>query len=404
MIPLVLALPVLAALRAAAAIVEMQLATAAPARRRWPASDATLAAAARATSYVAGATMAGIVATVVWAGVGRAWIPMVLVVFVPSGLILCDLVPRGLASDVRGRRGRLLDGMLLAAGVLLAPLLALERGLAALLRRPPGVGLTMLRRLGTWLAARAGRGPLDVSEAGLVARIAGFAAKTARDAMVSHVDVCAVPDTASVTEVVTLVQERGFSRLPVFHERMFNTLGIVSSLDLLGVSEPDRPVTAVMREPLFVPETKPLPELLAMLQAEGRNLALVVDEYGGFVGLVTVEDLVEEIVGEIQDEYDAPREHYRRVAPGVWLVSARAPVSEVNERFGWNVPPGEYETLGGFVLERLGRVPKPGDVLPAGRVRIVVARASARAVQELRIEEGRVARRDVRRPAGPRAT
>jgi CBS domain containing-hemolysin-like protein len=125
------------------------------------------------------------------------------------------------------------------------------------------------------------------------------------------------------------------------------------------------------------------------LQAEGRNLALVVDEYGGFVGLVTVEDLVEEIVGEIQDEYDAPREHYRRVGPGVFLVSARAPVSDVNERFGWNLPQGEYETLAGLVLERLGRVPKPGDRLDAGRVALEVTRASARAVHELRVRERR---------------
>jgi putative hemolysin len=185
------------------------------------------------------------------------------------------------------------------------------------------------------------------------------------------------------------VRERGFSRIPVFHERMFNTMGVVASLDLLGVVDPGRPVTSVMREPLFVPGSKPLPELLATLQVEGRNIAFVVDEYGGFVGLVTVEDLVEEIVGEIQDEYDPPREHYRRIAPGVFAVSARAPVSEVNERFGWNLPQGEYETLAGLVLERLGRVPKPGERLETGRVQIEVLRASARAVQELRVREVR---------------
>src|SRR5437667_154084 len=184
------------------------------------------------------------------------------------------------------------------------------------------LALAALRQLGAWLAARPARGPLEVSEAGLVARIARFTAKTARDVLVPHVDVCAVPDTAPVAEVVALVQERGFSRLPVFHERMFNTLGVVSSLDLLGEMDPHLPVTAVMREPLFVPESKPLPELLSTLQAEGRNLALVVDEYGGFVGLVTVEDVVEEIVGEIQDEYDLPQEHVRRVAPGVFVVNA----------------------------------------------------------------------------------
>ncbi|TMA55047.1 MAG: CBS domain-containing protein [Deltaproteobacteria bacterium] len=270
----------------------------------------------------------------------------------------------------------------------------MERGLAVLLRiGGAAVPLATLSRLGSWLAARPGRGALEVSEAGLVARIARFAAKATRDAMVPQVDLCAVPDTASVGQAVALVRERGFSRLPVFRERMFNMIGIVSILDLLGIVDLEQPVTAVMREPFFVPASKPLPELLGTLQAEGRNVALVVDEYGGAVGLVTVEDLVEEIVGEIEDEYDAPRELYRQVAPGVFLVSARAPVLEVNERFGWNLPQGEYETLAGLVLERLGRVPKPGDGVVAGRVRLEVTRASQRAVQELRVRELQTIRR-----------
>jgi len=157
------------------------------------------------------------------------------------------------------------------------------------------------------------RGPLEVSEAGLVARIARFTAKTARDVMVPHVDVCAVPDTASVAEVVALVQERGFSRLPVFHERMFNTLGVVSSLDLLGgwtaPARDRRHARAALRA-----RVEDAAGAALDLAGRGRNLALVVDEYGGFVGLVTVEDVVEEIVGEIQDEYDPPQEHVRRVA------------------------------------------------------------------------------------------
>jgi Mg2+/Co2+ transporter CorC len=97
-------------------------------------------------------------------------------------------------------------------------------------------------------------------------------------------------------------------------------------------------------------------------------------------------------VGEIEDEYDTRRSLYRRVARGVYVVSARAPVAEVNERFGWNLPQGEYETLGGLVLERLGRVPKSGDSVHAGRVRIEVTRASARAVQELRVQERLIGR------------
>ena len=386
-IVLVLALIPLLALRAAAAAAEAIIAGAPAARGRWL-SEPVFAAAARAGAQVAGAASVGLIASLVWWHAGRAWIPAILALAVPSILVLFDLVPRGLAADTPVRYRRYLEPVLTVTAVVLAPLLLVERAFARL-----HVPLTTLRRLGAWLAARPARGPLDVPETGLVARIARFAAKTARDVMVPHVDVCAVPDDASVGEVIGLVQERGFSRLPVFHERMFNAIGVVASLDLLGVGDPDLPVTAVMREPLFVPESKPLPELLATLQAEGRNLALVVDEYGGFVGLVTVEDLVEEIVGEIQDEYDAPREHYRRVAPGVFVVSARAAVSDVNERFGWNLPQGEYETVGGLVLERLGRVPKPGDAVQAGRVRIEVTRASARAVQELRVHEWDVSER-----------
>jgi putative hemolysin len=378
---LLFAIGPLLVLRACAAVAEVALAVPGPRR------DDVIAAAARATAHVAGAATVGIIAAIVWTTIGRAWIPGVLAFAVPAALVLFDLVPRGLAAEAPSRHRGLVVAVMTGAAVVLAPLLAVERGLGILLAQRGSRSFAALRRLGAWLAARPGRGPLDVSEAGLVARIARFAGKSAGEVMVPHVDVCAVPDTASVGEVVALVQERGFSRLPVFHERMFNTLGVVSSLDLLGVTDPALPVTAVMRDPLFVPASKPLPELLETLQAEGRNLALVVDEYGGFVGLVTVEDLVEEIVGEIQDEYDVAREHYRRVAPGVFMVSARAPVIEVNERFGWNLPHGEYETLGGLVLDRLGRVPKPGDSLRVGRVRLEITRASARAVQELRAEE-----------------
>jgi len=390
---LVLTLVPLLLLRGAAAMVETMLASGAMPRRRWV-RDALLASAASATAQVTTGASVGVVVTLVWMHAGRGAVPLVLAVVVPIGLVLLDLVPRGLATDVSVESRGGLELALVLAGVVLAPILLVERGLALLLRMGRlAAPLAAQRRLGSWLAVRPGRDALEVSEAGLVARIARFAAKATRDAMVPQVDLCAVPDTASVGQAVALVGERGFSRLPVFRERMFNMIGIVSILDLLGLVDLEQPVTAVMREPFFVPETKPLPELLGTLQAEGRNLALVVDEYGGAVGLVTVEDLVEEIVGEIEDEYDAPRELYRQVAPGIFLVSARAPVLEVNERFGWNVPQGEYETLAGLVLERLGRVPKPGDGVVAGRVRLEVTRASPRAVQELRVRELRTIRR-----------
>jgi len=357
----------------------------------WPRMRAgILASTAGAAALVTSGALAALVAKLVWVHLGRGWIPLAVAVTAPCVVVLADLVPRGLAAELPGESRPKIEAVLLVCAVLLAPLLAVEWLLVRMLVRgrvSAAPSLVTLRRLGTWLAARPGREPLDVPEAGLVARIARFAGKTARDGLVPLVDVCAVPDTATVGDAVRLVREHGFSRLPVFHERIFNVIGIVSSHDLLGVADLARPVTDAMREAFFVPESKALPELLTALQAGGRNLAVVVDEYGGAVGLVTIEDLVEEIVGEIEDEYDAPRELYRRVARGVYVVSARAQVSEVNERFGWNLPQGEYETVAGLVLERLGRVPKPGDALWAGRVRIEVVRATPRAVLEVRVEE-----------------
>jgi len=387
---LVLALVVLAALRVLAAAAETAVATGGTARAGALVGDDLLASIARATGQVTAATAVGIVTTLVWRYVGRGVVPFCVALAVPAMLVVLDMVPRGALPDALARHRRTFEVPLVVAGVLLAPVLAAERALGTLLGRPgPGMPLAALRRLGAWLAGRPGRGPLDVSEAGLVARIARFGNKTASDAMVPLVDVRAVADTATAADVVGLVLEQGFSRLPVFHERVDNVTGIVSSLDLLGVADPARPVSAVVRDAYFVPESKPLPQLLTALQAEGRNLAVVVDEYGGAVGLMTIEDLVEQIVGEIEDEYDEPRDLYRRVAPGVFMVSARAPVADVNERFGWNLPQGEYETLAGLVLERLGRVPKIGDAVLAGRVELVVSRATARAVQELRVQERR---------------
>jgi putative hemolysin len=383
MIALVVLLVTMLALRVLAAAGEAMVAERLP--RTTAVSDSTLAAVARAAAMIGCGATVGIATALVWATAKRGAVPVAIVVLVPIGLVLFDLVPRGLTPGLGPGARRAIERGLLAAGVLLAPVVALGIGLGWLTGRRESAAGVEIGRFGGWLASRPRRGPLDVSESGLVARLARFEAKTAGDAMVSQVDVCAVPDTAPVGEVIGLIRQRGYSRLPVFHERLFNVTGIVSTFDLLGVVDPKVRVVELMHEPFFVPQGKPLPELLAALQAAGRHVALVVDEYGGFVGLVTVEDLVEEIVGEIEDEYDRPQELLRRVAPNVFVVSARASVADLNERFGWNLPQGEYETVGGLVLERLGRIPKPGDGLRAGRVQIDVTRASARAVLELRV-------------------
>ena len=145
-----------------------------------------------------------------------------------------------------------------------------------------------------------------------------------------------------------------------------------------------RAVAEVMRPVSYFSEATPLDEILVALQRTRETLAVVVDEYGGAAGIITMEDLLEEVVGDIEDEHDVLEEHARLVGPRTLVVSAVASVAELNERFGLKLPErSEYATIGGLVVERLGHIPKPGEQLKAGDLTITVARSDARAVREV---------------------
>ena len=156
-----------------------------------------------------------------------------------------------------------------------------------------------------------------------------------------------------------------------------NIVGVVHVFDLLEAPDLSRPVEDVMRPVVYFAESTPLDEILVTLQRTGQNLAVIVDEYGGAAGILTLEDLLEEIVGDIEDEHDVGEELVRVISPRALSASARAPVAELNERFGLRLPEsGEYATIGGLVVERLGHIPKPGEQLKAGEATITVVRAT----------------------------
>ena len=153
-----------------------------------------------------------------------------------------------------------------------------------------------------------------------------------------------------------------------------------------------------MRPVSYFPESMPLDEVLVALQRTGENLAVIVDEYGGAAGIITVEDLLEEVVGEIDDEHDKTEEIARVVNRVTLNVSARAPIAELNERFALRLPEGdEYATIGGLVLERLGHIPQPGEQLKIPGMTITVIRSDVRAVRELRLALERPLRADAAR-------
>jgi len=210
---------------------------------------------------------------------------------------------------------------------------------------------------------------------------------TVREVMVPLVDVVMLPDTASSRDAIALIQRRGFSRLPIHGARETDVIGVVTAMDLLNRGAQVRTVTDVdlMRQPNFVPETKRIDDLLREMQ-KGRNpLAIVVDEYGGATGIVTLEDIVEQIVGEIQDEHDRTPATVEPLPDGSYWVAGRTHIDELNEALDWNLPKNEYETVAGLVLATLHRIPRMGEVLQVPGYTITVLEADARRVAAVKI-------------------
>lgn len=207
------------------------------------------------------------------------------------------------------------------------------------------------------------QGSLLEEEKRMIHEIFELGDTVAREIMVPRVDMVVVEDTESVRQAAELMRGTGYSRVPVFHEDHDRIVGVALLKDLVGpLSEgrADDTITNHMREPVFVPETKGILPLLSEMQASRHQAVIVVDEYGGTAGLVTVEDIVEEVVGEIADEFDRDRKYITQTDAG-WLLDGRLPVEDAQ---GLGLPveeSDEYDTVAGWLLSELGRIPAPGD-------------------------------------------
>ncbi len=202
-----------------------------------------------------------------------------------------------------------------------------------------------------------------------------------------------IPASTSWDDMLQQAINAGHTRIPVYGRNRDDILGILHIKDLLPelARQPDKrvePWTKLLRQPIFVPETKPVDALLQELQRGRNHMVVVLDEYGGVSGLVTIEDVLEEIVGEIVDEYDAAHvEGLRDLSPGVCEAMGRVHIDEVNERLGLELPEdADYDTIGGFVFNELGHIPTAGEDLTWRNVRITVLDATRRRIERVRIE------------------
>jgi putative hemolysin len=199
------------------------------------------------------------------------------------------------------------------------------------------------------------------------------------------VRVAAIPDTATVAQALEEFRSTRFSRLPVYHRRIDNLVGVLHDFDLLGEPVSGRSIAPFVRPVQYVPEIKKVDRLLPEMQRQGIHLAVVVDEYGGTVGIVTLEDLLEEIVGEIDDEFDQAVSPFKKLGENHYIINARLEVEALNEALHLNLPPGDYETLAGFIISQVGDLPRAGEQVRWRHLRFVVRVVEARAVKEVEL-------------------
>lgn len=236
-------------------------------------------------------------------------------------------------------------------------------------------------------------GVLETTDATLIEGVFEFSEKNAREVMTPRTEVDALPIDATLDETLSMIEESGRSRYPVYEDTIDNIVGLVLAKDLIPVLHTPRPspggtfaLSSIMRPVHVVPGSREVEEVLADFKRLKEHMAIVLDEYGGTAGLVTMEDLLEEIVGEILDEYDEPPEHPEREGADLVIVPGNTHIGELNERFGLNVPDEDYTTIGGYVFGALGRLPLVGDRVTVGGAVFTVRVMDGRRIDSLAVD------------------
>ena len=223
---------------------------------------------------------------------------------------------------------------------------------------------------------------LDEEESEILSNVFELRSLRVKVSMVPRTEIHAVEESASLDDVRKTFIETGFSRLPVYRENVDKIVGVVLAHDLFHA--PDS-LAAILRPARVVPESKPARDLLFDFLKGGATLAVAVDEHGGTAGIVTLEDLLEELFGDIRDEHDAAAAPVREIEPGVYLVHGRVELEDLEEETGFHLPKGEYDTLAGYLLSNAGSVPAERDVFDLDGLRFTVIKASASRIESVRI-------------------
>lgn len=221
----------------------------------------------------------------------------------------------------------------------------------------------------------------------MIEGIEELAETVVKEVMVPRIDVEFISDSTSYEELKSFIAEQGYSRYPVYTKTIDNVVGVLYVKDLitLGSKKELFSVRDYMRKPYFVPETKRLDELLREFKKRRVHIAIAIDEYGGVSGIVSMEDILEVIVGDIQDEFDDEDEIIIEMGQGIYLCDARSPIDEINERLNLTLPEDDFETLGGFVFEQFGRIPHNQEKVEYNGMDFVVQEIDGHKINRVKI-------------------
>lgn len=244
-------------------------------------------------------------------------------------------------------------------------------------------------------------GVLNLDEHEMIHGVLGLKGRIAREIMVPRTEMVCVNSQVMIEEVISRIIEAGHSRIPVFEGDLDHIVGIIYAKDLLKFWEKHEGRTSlreISRKPYFIPETKNLEGLLREFKVKRVHIAIVVDEYGGTSGLITIEDLIEEVFGEIEDEYDTEEQRLVPLKDGWVLVDARLEIEELEEYLDMQVPRNNFESVGGFIFHLIGRVPREGETIAYPGLEIEIETADERKIEKVKIRKTPVEEKDHSEP------
>jgi putative hemolysin len=311
-----------------------------------------------------------------------AWIAVGVIT--PLVILLGGVVPKSFAQPRADRLASPAARFIWFSEKLLYPLVSLTAFFARVLSRPfggvpPLHGLITREELRLILHMSRSGSDVEAHERTMVRRVFHFGEKQVGDIFRPLVQVVALPEEATCRDAAVLASMSGYSRYPVYRDRIDHVVGFLHVIDTVGEA-PEKSIRLLMRKALYVPE------LMRKFQEAGTSFAIVVDEYGGVTGIVTAEDIVEEVVGEIEDEYDrGGMAYYKKTPSGEFLVPGRMEVTRFEEEMGIALPGGDYSTLGGMLISLAERIPAKGDSFSVPGAEFTVTAASDRAVKEVRV-------------------